>query len=140
LILDTSAVLQILRDRSFFEKLKEKIDDEVKITSITAYELLRGAAYIKLRDGREKELELIRNFVKDVEVLPFDAKDAGISAMIWASLKSKGYEVNDADIMISAVSIREQEKLLTLDRDFELIKAVAELDVEIIEKVIDQNP
>lgn len=133
MILDTSVVLQVLKDKSFFEKLKEKIDDEVKITSITAYELLRGAAYIKLKHGRENELELIRDFVENIEVLPFDVGDAETSAIIWASLRDKGYEVNDADIMISAISIREHEKLLTLDNDFGLIKTVAELDVEVLE-------
>lgn len=105
----------------------------MKITSITAYELLRGAAYIKFRHGGEKELELIRDFVENVEVLPFDVKDAEISAIIWARLRDKGYEVNEADIMISAISMREHEELLTLDKDFELIKTVAELDVEVLE-------
>lgn len=133
MILDTSAILRILRDRSFFEKLKDRIDEDVKITSITAYELLRGAAYIKLRHGRENEIELVRDLVKSIEVLPFDMRDAEISAAIWARLKEKGYEVNDADVMIAAICVRENEKLLTLDEDFELIRAVTELDAEILE-------
>lgn len=132
MILDTSVILRILRDRSFFEGLKERIDDDVKITSITAYELLRGAVYIKLKRGRENELEMIKDFIGNVEVLPFEARDAETSAMIWARLRERGYEVNDADIIISAISMREHEKLLTLDRDFELIRTVAELDVEVL--------
>ena len=68
-----------------------------------------------------------------LKFLPFDVKDAEISAIIWARLRDKGYEVNEADIMISAISMREHEELLTLDKDFELIKTVAELDVEVLE-------
>ena len=132
MIFDTSIVLHVLKDRSFFESLREKINEEVKITSITAYELLRGAAYIKLRYGRDYEYNLIRSFVEDVEILPFTSMDSEVSAMIWARLRERGYEVSDADIMISAISIREEEKLITLDRDFEYIRNVAELDVDIL--------
>ncbi len=132
MIFDTSIVLQVLKDRSFFESLREKINEEVKITSITAYELLRGAAYIKLRYGRDYEYNLVRNFVNDIEILPFTSRDSEVSAMIWAKLRERGYEVSDADIMISAISIREEEKLITLDRDFEYIRNVAELDVDIL--------
>ena len=133
MIFDTSIILQILKDKNFFESLKEEIDEEVKITSKTAYELLRAAAYIRLKYGRDHELNLIRDFIEDVEVLPFTQKDSEVSAMIWAKLREKGYELSDADIMISAISIRENEKLITLDRDFELIRSVAELDVDVLE-------
>ncbi len=132
MIFDTSIVLQVLKNRSFFESLREKINEEVKITSITAYELLRGAAYIKLRYGRDYEYNLVRSFVEDIEILPFTSRDSDVSAMIWAKLRERGYEVSDADIMISAISIREEEKLITLDRDFEYIRNVAELDVDIL--------
>ena len=47
--------------------------------------------------------------------------------MIWARLREKGYELSDADIMISAISIREQEKLVTLGRDFEFAKNLQSL-------------
>jgi len=136
LIFDTSIILQILKDRNFFESLKEEIDEEVKITPITpitVYELLRGAAYIRLKYGRDYELNLIRDFIGDVEILPFTHKDSEVSATIWAKLREKGYELSDADVMISAISIRENEKLITLDRDFEFIRDVIEFDVEILE-------
>ncbi len=132
MIFDTSLILRILKDKNFFNNLKEKIDEDVKVTSITVYELLRGAAYVKLKRGRTYEYNLIRSFMEDVEILPFTPKDSEISAMIWARLREKGYEASDVDIMISAISIRTQEKLLALDRDFEFIKNVTELDVDIL--------
>lgn len=133
MILDTSIVIGILRDRKFFERIRERIDENVRITSITAYELLRGAFYVKLKYGSDYELRQIESFLSEIEILPFTSKDSEISARLWAELKEKGYDVNDADIMISAVAIREHERLLTLDGDFELIRHVSELDVDVVE-------
>lgn len=135
MILDTSVVIRVLRDREFFEMLKSRINENIKITSIVAYELQRGAFYIKLKYGRDYELRQIESLLSDIEILPFTSKDSEISAKIWAKLKEKGYDVNDADIMISAVAIRQHEKLITLDRDFELIREVSKLDVEVLENV-----
>ncbi|WP_456368904.1 type II toxin-antitoxin system VapC family toxin [Geoglobus sp.] len=112
---------------------RERIDENVRITSITAYELLRGAFYVKLKHGRDYELRQIESFLNEIEILPFTSKDSEISTRLWAELKEKGYDVNDADIMISAVAIREHERLLTLDSDFELIRHVSELDVDVVE-------
>ncbi len=133
MILDTSFVIRILRDRKFFEKMRKRVDENVRITSITAYELRRGAIYLMFRRGTDYEHELISNFLSEMEVLPFTKKDSEISAEIWARLRERGYAVNDADIMISSIAIREHERLLTTDRDFELIREVSELDVDIVD-------
>ncbi|MEM4522639.1 MAG: hypothetical protein QW738_05475 [Nitrososphaeria archaeon] len=62
MIFDTSIILKILDDKEFFDKLN--ISEEVKITSVTAYELLRGAFYSNLTSGRDRELKhnTITNF------------------------------------------------------------------------------
>ena len=134
MILDTSVVIRILKEREFFEKIRDLIGD-VRITSVTAYELTRGAEYMMVRYGRDYELRLVSDFLSEVEVVPYLDRDSEISARIWARLRANGYEVNDADIMISAVTIREQENLLTLNRDFQLIKDVANLDVTILNAI-----
>jgi len=133
LIFDTSIVLQILKDKEFFENIKDKIDEEIKITSVSVYELLRGAIYIKLTRNSEKELNILLDLFSDISIIPFTSEDAKIASIIWAKLKAEGLGINDADIMISAICIRNEEKLLTLDKDFEMIKRVHEnFDVEII--------
>lgn len=48
-------------------------------------------------------------------------------------MRRKVIEVDDADIMIPAIALREREKLVTLDRDFEFIRDVSGIDVEILE-------
>ena len=134
MIFDTSIVLQILKDKEFFENIKNEIDEEVKVTSISVYELLRGAIYIKLTRNSEKELNILLDLFSDISIIPFTSEDAKIASIIWAKLKAEGLSISDADIMISAICIRNGERLLTLDRDFEMIKRVHEgFDVEILQ-------
>ncbi len=133
MIFDTSTVLQILKDRDFFEKIKDKIDGEIKITSITAYELLRGAIYLKITKHSEKELNVILSFISELEVVPFGRDDVKIAAYIWGKLKSKGTLVNDADILIASICAGNRQKLLTIDEDFRKIKEVYdEFEVEFL--------
>ncbi|MEM4140904.1 MAG: type II toxin-antitoxin system VapC family toxin [Nitrososphaeria archaeon] len=134
MIFDTSIILKILSDKEFFDKLN--ISEEVKITSVTAYELLRGAFYSNLTSGRDRELNIILTLISELNVVPFRLEDARIASYIWAKLKEKGMIVNDADIMISSICIRNKEKLLTLDKDYDKIKSIYEkIDIEILDKV-----
>lgn len=132
MIVDTSVLLRILKDRGFFEKIKPKIA-EFKITSITAYELLRVANYLKLK-GSSKELEILEALLHETDVVPFTRDELKISANIWAKLKEKGLDVNDSVVMISASCITRKEKLITLDKDFKHVKdVVKDFDVEIVD-------
>ncbi|MEM0215733.1 MAG: type II toxin-antitoxin system VapC family toxin [Archaeoglobaceae archaeon] len=132
MIVDTSVLLRILKDREFFEKIKPKIA-EFKITSITAYELLRVATYLKLK-GSSRELEVLEALLHETDVIPFTRDELKISANIWAKLKEKGLEISDSVVMISAICIRSKEKLITLDRNFRHVKdSFKDFDVEILE-------
>ncbi|MEM0053389.1 MAG: type II toxin-antitoxin system VapC family toxin [Nitrososphaeria archaeon] len=134
MIFDTSIILKILSDKEFFDKLN--ISEEVKITSVTAYELLRGAFYSNLTSGRDRELNIILSLISELNVVPFRSEDARIASYIWAKLKEKGMIVNDADILIASICIGNKEKLLTLDKDYDKIKNVYEkIDLEILDKV-----
>ena len=133
MIFDTSVVVKILRDKKFFEKIKRNINEEIRLTSISVYELLRGAVYKKFRDNSERELNIILKVIESLEILSFSEKEAKISAILWGKLRKNGIAVNDADVMISSTAISNNEKLLTIDKDFEKIKKVEpKLDVEII--------
>jgi len=130
LIFDTSTVLKILKDEKFLESLK--ISEEVKITSITVYELLRGASYIKLVQHSDKEINVILKLISELNVLPFTEEDARIASAIWAKLKKEGKTVSDADVLIASICINNNERLVTLDTDFLKVKEVCkEFKVEI---------
>ncbi|MEM1558260.1 MAG: type II toxin-antitoxin system VapC family toxin [Thermoproteota archaeon] len=132
MIFDTSVILRILSDKKFLESLD--LSEEVKITSITAYELLRGAMYINITKRRDRELNVILSLISDLNVIPFASEDAKVASYLWARLKEAGETVGDADILTASICINNKEKLITLDRDYEKIRNVYEkLEVKILE-------
>jgi len=131
LIFDTSTVLRILSDRKFLDAIN--ISEEVMITSVTTYELLRGAMYVNIIRRRDRELNVILSLISELTVIPFTSEDSKVASYIWARLKENGKTVSDADILIAAICISNKEKLLTLDEDYEKIKSVYEkLELEVL--------
>lgn len=133
MIFDTSLVLRILTDKEFFNALN--VSEEVRITSVTAYELLRGAMYINITSRRDRELNIILSLISELPIIPFTSEDAKIASYIWARLKETGKVLSDADILIASICISNKEKLLTLDEDYEKIKSVYEkLEVKVLKE------
>ncbi len=123
MIFDTSTILQVLKDEGFVSKLEETGIEEISVTSITAYELLRGAAYLARR-GSERELRAIVRMLSELLVIPFTYEDARIASLLWSKLRERGVPVNDADILIASIALRLGEVLVSLDEDFQKIKEV----------------
>lgn len=123
MIFDTSTILRVLKDESFVSELEKMVLGEIAVTSISAYELLRGAAYLARR-GSERELRVIVRMLSELPVIPFTHEDAKIASFIWSKLKERGVHVNDADILIASISLRLGEALVSLDEDFMRIKEV----------------
>ena len=115
--------MQILRDEGFVSKLKEIGVEEIAVTSITAYELLRGAAYLARR-GSEGELRVFVRMLSELPVISFTYEDARIASLLWSKLRERETSVNDADILIASISLRLEETLVSLDKDFQRIKEV----------------
>ncbi len=123
MIFDTSTILQVLKDERFISKLEEIGVGEISVTSITAYELLRGAAYLAKR-GSERELRVIVRMLSELPVIPFTHEDARVASILWSRLRERGTPVNDADILIASISLRLEDVLVSLDEDFQKIKEV----------------
>ena len=123
MIFDTSTILQVLKDERFISKLEEIGVGEIAVTSITAYELLRGAAYLAKR-GSERELRVIVRMLSELPVIPFTHEDARVASLLWSKLRERGTPVNDADILIASISLRLEDVLVSLDEDFQKIKEV----------------
>ncbi len=123
MIFDTSTILQVLKDERFVSKLEEIGVGEIAVTSITAYELLRGAAYLARR-GIERELRVIVRMLSELLVISFTYDDARVASLIWSKLRERGTLVSDADILIASISLRLGEVLVSLDEDFQKIKEV----------------
>ncbi|MEM2088591.1 MAG: type II toxin-antitoxin system VapC family toxin [Thermoproteota archaeon] len=133
MIFDTSLILRILSNRELLDALN--VSEEVRITSVTAYELLRGAMYINITSRRDRELNVILSLISELNIIPFTSEDAKIASYIWAKLKEAGKVVSDADILIASICTSNNEKLLTLDEDYEKIKSVYEkLEVNVLKE------
>jgi len=133
LIFDTSVLLRVLREKDFLERLS--VSEEVRITSITVYELLRGAVFINLTRRRDREMNIVLSLISELNVIPLTGDDAKVASYIWARLREKGESVSDADILVASICSGKGEKLLTLNGDYEKIRNVYEkLEVEILKE------
>lgn len=94
-------------------KQYESDNEEMKITAITAYELLRHPKEIK------------RNIAKAIltafPIYDFDKSAAEKAADIYIKLIAKDKQINENDILIAAIAFSKDEKLLTRDKKFAFI-------------------
>ncbi len=111
IILDTSAVIELLKDTEKGRKVMDIVlGKEVSITSITTHELLFGI--------KERELSALYAFLGSVNTLYFDSLAAFESSKIKKELASKGRLIGETDIFISGICASTKSELVTFDKDF----------------------
>ncbi|MBI4143881.1 type II toxin-antitoxin system VapC family toxin [Candidatus Woesearchaeota archaeon] len=109
--IDTGVVIDFFREESYAVKHIENFSrtEEIFISSITVFELLKGA----LRAESQKTLEKTQAFVNRLRILYFDNKAAEIASGIFEDLRRKGLTVDPLDLLIASTSIANNQKLLT---------------------------
>jgi len=80
------------------EKIRQFAPGELKVSTVTAYELEYGA---RKSERFEKLNAVIRAFLRNVEVLPFDLSAAREAGMIRAELARAGTPIGAYDLMIA---------------------------------------
>ncbi|MFH1276676.1 MAG: type II toxin-antitoxin system VapC family toxin, partial [Candidatus Woesearchaeota archaeon] len=81
--LDTSAVIELVHGSEIGKKIRDLIGKSpLAISSLTAYEFFVGL--------KEKELEAMRSFFKEVQIVDFGFESAFKSAEIEKKLQKKG--------------------------------------------------
>src|SRR3989338_8183738 len=117
IVLDTSAIVEILRGTDIGKRIAEKFNKDIKFTTaISAYELMLGI--------KDKDTIKVESFLNDLDILDFDIKAGKESAQIEKELKSKGNLINKIDILISGICKNYNATILTLDHDFLKIKGI----------------
>jgi tRNA(fMet)-specific endonuclease VapC len=93
------------------EKIKNAIDADEKIvlTVINVYEILKG---FKWRQNKNKEL-LFNKFLETVSIYAIDDSVIELATDIYADLRRNGITISDADILIAAIVIRNNGKLIS---------------------------
>lgn len=106
MILDTSAVIEALKDGEF---------EAGKVSVITLIEVLRGIKPSK----RERTKRLLEEAYEVVDI----HNDVVLRyCALYDKLKNKGEMLPDADLLIAATALAEGESLRTKDIDFERLK------------------
>ncbi len=110
-VLDTNVIIEIARGNRRVLDSVLSADRYFYITSITRFEILVGAPKLA-------ELDLMNA----LECLNFDSTSADLSAEIYRELRRRGREMSLRDLFIGAICIRNNQKLVTADSDFEILK------------------
>ena len=127
-ILDTDILVGILRENEAALSKAREIENlslKAGITSITSYELFKGAY---LSSNPAKNLLEVTKLLNNIEVLSFDSGVSRISAKIYFHLKKKGLLTNLMDQMIAATAISKNDALIT--RNVRHYRHIPELKIE----------
>ncbi|WP_354011465.1 type II toxin-antitoxin system VapC family toxin [Endozoicomonas lisbonensis] len=116
-MLDTNTASYIIKGNveSVRERLKDAPAGSVCVSSITAAELLKGAAKLP----KESKLPfLVENFLSRIEVLPWAFDEAKGYAEFRTLIESKGKSLGCMDMLIAAHSHSSGTVLVTNDQAF----------------------
>jgi len=123
IVIDTNVVIEYLKGN---ERIIQAVNEYSKnhgigITYISEYELL------KYSDKKNKVLE---EFIENITVIYPDNTSAARSAEIFRKLRSSGDLINENDILIAGIALKNNNKFITLDSDFNKIK---DEDIDILQ-------
>ncbi len=120
--LDTNIVIALFRGDSALQKKISTLQQtgiRVAITMFSVAELFKGA-YKATR--REEALQLVREFVKSVDILPFTERSCELFGQDHNFLQKKGKTAPEIDLLIGCVAKTENYILITRNKpDFENI-------------------
>lgn len=115
LLLDSSAIIELFYDTPKGKKIIEAIGSELAATTaVNIHELIRVAT--------SKELAVLSNIFSGIEVFPFDKDCAFISSKLSMELKKQGKEINELDLFVAGIGIKNKVTIATLDKHFSRVK------------------
>ena len=110
--LDTNAVIAILGNRSerLINRIKHQPGGSVAVSAVVVHELYYGAYKSRKPDYN---LETIRLFMINIEVLDITLEDARVAGEIRAALASRGTPIGPYDVLIAGQAKARNLILLT---------------------------
>lgn len=122
--LDTDLLVGLVRNNPAAVKTISELEQEslpLSTTSITAYELLKGA---ETSANPKENVQLLKNILSNLHVLDFDAPSSEKASRIYKELNSSGILTGEFDILIASVCIVNDETLISNDEHFGRIKGL----------------
>jgi predicted nucleic acid-binding protein len=128
-LIDSSAWVEYLHPKGS-RKVKDRVREilqreEALCCGVVIIEILRGAK-------SEKDFESLRDSLTSLPQIPLDSVVIERASRWGFLLDRKGKTVSTTDLLIAAASYK-KGKLLHIDRDYEVISAVVDLEEEKIE-------
>ncbi|MBO3768643.1 MAG: type II toxin-antitoxin system VapC family toxin [Thermoproteota archaeon] len=120
-LLDTSAMISVLRGDEEVKSIVENTTEELCTTTITRFELFSRIYH----RGLVKEEKVLRRLIKGLALLTFDEESSDKAAEIMGFLLRVGKPVNVIDVLIAGIAVANGvEEIVTRDRDFKTIEDV----------------
>ena len=103
-LLDTCVVSDFVKgDNNTLIRLRAKSPLQIKISSITAYELQYG---LEKNDQLKKSVKkAVLGFMEDIEIIPFQIDMAKQAAIVRSNLEQAGKPIGSYDILIAATTL-----------------------------------
>ena len=121
-MLDTNTVSHVIREHTVATKrLVETPMGALCISAITEGELLFGIAK---RPAATRLHRVVREFLRRIDVLPWDTDTAETYGMIRAKLERGGIVVGALDMLIAAHALTKNFVLVTNDQAFRMVEGL----------------
>jgi tRNA(fMet)-specific endonuclease VapC len=120
-ILDTDIIVALLKGTpNAIQKITsiEEKGEPISTTIITVYELIKGAYLSRMC---EENLAKVTDSISNMQILDLTFHACEEAAKIYRDLKNKGTMIGEFDILIAAITIANNEELVTRDEHFELL-------------------
>ena len=114
IFLDTNIISYYFNaNESIKERILETIDNNENIctTVINVYEIFKG---FRWKNSKNKENQF-KDFLENVIVFTIDEDVINIASDIYSNLRKNGKTIGDADILIAAIVIKNNGKLITIN-------------------------
>ncbi|HLC54256.1 MAG TPA: type II toxin-antitoxin system VapC family toxin [Candidatus Nanoarchaeia archaeon] len=122
-LLDTDILVNFLRNEETTVQLVRKLQEKSQLatTTINEFELWKGV----YKSKKEEENKELQNLLSELQIKSFDSRASKKAAFIFEELKSKGEMVDALDVMIAAIAISQNERLVTFNKKhFERIRGL----------------
>ena len=125
LILDSNAISYYFRgDPQVVPRLQALQPIEIAVPAIVVYELRYGLLRLTL-DAAQPRLDALAQFLRPLQVLPFDTECAAHAARIRVTLEAAGTPIGPHDTLIAATALRHQATLVTRNvREFSRVPSL----------------
>jgi tRNA(fMet)-specific endonuclease VapC len=127
-VVDTDVSIDYMKGKPEIVNLLNSIEpDELHITTISVGELFFGAHNSSKVD---EMLSVLKNYIQQLNYLPFNLWDSVLFEKIKSKLKKKGTPIGDADTMNAAIAMSYDFKLITRNvKHYQRIKGLKILSV-----------